>query len=104
MLDQAKDQDGYVETLGMAQSSISPSKEPSVETRAKDTFDYDAHKFMTPRKSIETPMHVTMFREATGCSELMSFITALQDSVKTSRMTKTEITPVSQKSAKDSSH
>jgi len=48
-----------------------------------------------PHKSIVSPEHVQIFGKSNACHELMDFITTLQTSVKSTRMTKTPLTTVS---------
>ena len=73
-----------------------PAEQP---VQATQTFDFAAHTFKTPDKTLVTPAHVEEFKESQGCKELIGFITALVGACKTSKMTATPLTEVSKFSA-----
>jgi hypothetical protein len=59
----------------MAHDSI---MEQSIDTnRPKASFDFGAHTFKVPKKTIDTPAHVLVFGKSQAANELMGFITNL---------------------------
>lgn len=50
------------------------------------------HSFHVPDKTLVTVAHVEQFKASTGSTELVGFITALVEGVKSTRMTATPLT------------
>ena len=65
------------------------------ESAQKTGFDFAGHEFKTPTKTLVEVGDVAKFKESAGCKELMAFLNALMAACKTSRMSKTPLTPVS---------
>ena len=87
-------------TEAEAEETVQPQQTTHVgvsvsTTRTKTLFDFSQHKFVVPTKNIETPAHVQVFGKSEACNDLMSFITRLQESVKSTKMSATPITNVS---------
>lgn len=77
-------------------ASTTPVTEHVALERTKTSFDFSHHKFVIPTKNIETPAHVLVFGKSDACNELMGFIAQLQESVKSTKMSATPVTNVSQ--------
>ena len=58
-------------------------------------FDFEGHTFAIPAKHIVAPHHVEQWNKSQGCAELSGFINALADSVRSSKMSETEMNAVS---------
>ena len=65
------------------------------ETAQKTGFDFEKHEFKEPTKTLVEVADVEKFKQSVGCKELIAFLNALMNGCKTTKMTKTDLTPVS---------